>query len=261
MLGQMACCYFKQNYEIETLDRKYELKSRKKFINALKKTDAEIIINCIGVIKQKKTSFSSMMEINTFLVGDILQNIPEKKIFIQPSTDCVFSGKTKKKKNFINDIPDAEDIYGLTKIFSEKIASSYKNSCVVRSSIIGPDLRSEGLGFFNWLYQCKRNEKIKGYDNHLWNGVTTLEWCKLVEKHVVNNKNEFKNFLCFESPVVSKYQLIKMIDSILNKNFRLTKFREKEDLNMSLEGNIFSKSLEEQIDELKKFLPVFNNYQ
>ncbi len=259
MLGQMACSYFKENYEVETFDRKYDLKSRKKFIDALKRTDAEIIINCIGVIKQKKNALSSMIEANTFLVGEILQNIPEKKILIQPSTDCVFSGKTKKKKNFINDMPDAEDIYGITKIFSEKIASSYKNSCVVRSSIIGPDLRSEGLGFFNWLYQSERSEKIKGFDNHLWNGITTLEWCKLVEKYVVKNKNEFNNFLCFESPTVSKYQLIKMVDFILSKNFNVIKYRERDDLNMSLEGNILCKSLEEQLDDLKNYLPKFNN--
>ena len=260
MLGQMVQCYFNENYQIETLDKKYELKSRKKFINVLKKTDAEIIINCIGIIKQKKSSLGFMTDINTFFVGDILENISDKKILIQPSTDCVFSGKTMKNKNYINDKPDAKDIYGLSKILGERIASSYKNSCLVRSSIIGPDLRKDGLGFFNWLYRSKQNTKIKGFENHLWNGVTTLEWCKQIEKHVVKNKNKFNNFLSFESPTVSKYQLVKMVDSILNKNFKILKFKEKQDLNMSLEGNILCKNLEEQLNELKTFLPKFNNF-
>ena len=50
-----------------------------------------------------------------------------------------------------------------------------------------------------------------------------------------------------------------MVDFILSKNFNVMKYREKDDLNMSLEGNILCKSLEEQLDDLKNYLPKFNN--
>ena len=49
----------------------------------------------------------------------------------------------------------------------------------IRTSIIGPDMRPEGIGLFNWF--MKSRGTIYGYTRVFWNGVTTLELAKLVE--------------------------------------------------------------------------------
>ncbi len=258
MLGQMARFYFSQYYEVTSFDLRYSLANREDFFSGLKNIDADIIINCIGVIKQKDISKNHMIEINTFLVGDILNNLSEKQIFIQPSTDCVYSGRTLKEKNMLIDPPDAFDIYGLSKLFGEKQALSYKNGVVVRSSIIGPDCRKNGLGLFNWFYRLNSGDKIQGYSNHLWNGVTTLEWCKQVEKNII--KKDHKDFLCLSSNIVSKFELLNIINIIFKKNITISEHQTDQNYNMSLEGNIHCKNLFKQLVDLKKVLKDFNEF-
>ena len=94
MLGQMARFYFSQYYEVTSFDLRYSLANREDFFSGLKNIDADIIINCIGVIKQKDISKNHMIEINTFLVGDILNNLSEKQIFIQLQSGTAFDNFT-----------------------------------------------------------------------------------------------------------------------------------------------------------------------
>jgi dTDP-4-dehydrorhamnose reductase len=258
MLGQMAKFYFSQFYEVIYYNERYSLADRDNFIFGVNKINADIIINCIGAIKQKNIPENHMMEVNTFLVGDILNNISSKQILIQPSTDCVFSGKTLNNKNMQNDNPDAIDVYGLSKLFGEKLALSYKNGFVVRSSIIGPDQRKEGAGLFNWFYRLDQGEKINGYSNHFWNGVTTLEWCKQVKENIIEKNNN--NFLCLSSNTVSKFELLTMINTIFEKQITVCDYKTKQNHNMSLEGNIACKELSKQLIDIKEVLEGFYEF-
>lgn len=250
MLGQMAAYYFSKKYKVVKYDERYSLSDRDKFIEMLHETDADFIINCIGLIKQKNISHQLMIEVNTFLVGDILSNISKQQQLIQPSTDCVFSGATKNQKNMLKDSADANDIYGLSKLCGEKLALSYKNGKVIRTSIIGLDIRKDGLGLFNWFYRLDSHTAINGYENHLWNGITTLEWCKQIDSNVIKKKSS-DNFFCFESPTISKYDLLKFINNIFDKKIIISKYKTETNLNMSLEGNFYCKSIQNQLDDLK----------
>jgi dTDP-4-dehydrorhamnose reductase len=251
MLGQMANFYFSNKYTVVTSNERYSLLNRDTFNEVLHKSDADFIINCIGAIKQKDVSKNLMVEVNTFLVGDILNNINSRQLLIQPSTDCVFSGKTKNEKNMLDDAPDANDIYGLSKLCGEKLSLSNKNGRVIRASIIGPDSRENGLGLFNWFYRMNNLDPINGYVNHLWNGITTLEWCKQIDNKIISNNKNLDKFFCFESPTVSKYELLCSINNIFNKKMLISEFKTNMSLNMSLEGNFYCKTLQEQLLDLK----------
>jgi dTDP-4-dehydrorhamnose reductase len=89
---------------------------------------------------------------------------------IHASSDCVFSGR--RGHYSIADERDADDIYGLSKALGEAAAQSGR-CWVIRTSIIGPELRN-GWGLMGWF--LRQSGEVNGYTNHLWNGITTLEW-------------------------------------------------------------------------------------
>ena len=49
----------------------------------------------------------------------------------------------------------------------------------IRTSIIGPELKANPTGLFEWLRNMK-NKTIQGYSKVYWGGVTTLELSKFI---------------------------------------------------------------------------------
>lgn len=122
------------------------------------------IINCIGVIKPYCDDVQRAITVN----GLFPHLLPAKTI--QIATDCVFSGK---KGNYTETDPhDALDVYGKTKSMGE--ASHIKN---LRCSIIGPEIKNH-ISLLDWT--LKQNT-LNGYTNHVWNGITTYHFVKIVE--------------------------------------------------------------------------------
>lgn len=92
---------------------------------------------------------------------------------IQIATDCVYSGK--KGHYTERDVHDAEDVYGKTKSLGETFLSSVAH---LRCSIIGPE--SKDFRFLlEWFVRQPKGATLKGFVNHEWNGVTTLQFAKL----------------------------------------------------------------------------------
>ena len=113
------------------------LKKLEKFI---KKIKPQIILNCIGLIKQRDNSDNQpeAIFINSLLPHQISKVCNELGIrFIHFSTDCVFSGRKGNYKE--SDLPDARDIYGLSKFMGE---INGKNNLTIRTSIIGHELKN-----------------------------------------------------------------------------------------------------------------------
>jgi dTDP-4-dehydrorhamnose reductase len=93
---------------------------------------------------------------------------------IQIATDCVFSGRVG---SYHEDAPhDALDVYGKTKSLGEVAASNFLN---LRCSIVGPELRGH-RSLLDWLLSRPLGSKVQGFVNHRWNGVTTLQFARIV---------------------------------------------------------------------------------
>lgn len=92
---------------------------------------------------------------------------------IQIATDCVYSGATGAYDE--NAAHDALDIYGKTKSLGEVPSASVMH---LRVSIIGPELTGH-VSLLDWFRGLPRGAAITGFDNHLWNGVTTLHFARL----------------------------------------------------------------------------------
>lgn len=177
----------------------------------LENNKPDIVINCIGMlIRGSKMHPASTVLINAFLPHFIKETIETwNGRLIHISTDCVFNGL---KGNYTEDAPkDALDLYGQSKALGEIIDDS---NLTIRTSIIGPELKNNGEGLFNWFMH--QSGKISGYTAAYWSGVTTLELAKfiiqVIEKpitglyHLTNNDK------------INKYELLQLFRKIYNKN-------------------------------------------
>ena len=71
-----------------------------------------------------------------------------------------------------------------------------ERNLTIRTSIVGPELKQNGVGLFHWF--MSQTGEIKGYTKAIWSGVTTLELAKAIERaamehwyglyHLTNNQ-------------------------------------------------------------------------
>lgn len=177
-------------------------------ISMLREGNYDVVINCIGILNEDcDRNPSKAIYINSYLphlITDILSETRTK--FIHMSTDCVFAGD----KGFYNEdsFPDGKTLYDKTKALGE--IKDNKN-LTFRNSIIGPDIKENGIGLFNWF--MKQKGSINGYSKAIWTGVTTLTLAKAMERAAVENLTGIYNLVNNDS--ISKFDLIKLF----NKHF------------------------------------------
>jgi dTDP-4-dehydrorhamnose reductase len=180
----------------------------------------------------------------------VLWNICKKynAKMIQPTTDCVYSGK--KGKYVETDIHDEINSYGMSKSLGEPSGCT-----VIRTSIIGNEL-SNKKSFLEWVIS-NNDGKINCWNNHLWNGITCLEYCEIINEII--SKNLFWTGVkhIFSPTSKSKYELACIITETYNLNIQVNKTETSENVDKTLSSmyeNIFDiKELNIQINNLKKF--------
>lgn len=220
MAGHMAYYYLQKTGRYDIINVVYrtkltddsivvDVKNREAVENVIRETCPDIILNCIGVlIKGSKEHPDNAILINAWfphLLKRLSDQVNAKLIHI--STDCVFSGK--KGSYTEDDFRDADDVYGRSKALGEIINNK---DLTIRTSIIGPELKSNGEGLFHWFMQQKG--ETYGYQTAIWGGVTTLELAKAVDKAIEQNVTglvQLSNGLG-----ISKYDLLHLFRNIWN---------------------------------------------
>jgi dTDP-4-dehydrorhamnose reductase len=174
----------------------------------LEETTPDYIVNCIGIlIRGSCSSSKNAIYVNAYFphfLTDIMGSIVPSSQLIHISTDCVFSGVKGAYSD--TDLKDALDVYGMTKNLGEVINEKH---CTIRTSIIGPELKSEGEGLFHWVFGQRQRGILDGYEKSLWGGVTTLELAKAIDQcidHEITGLYQLSNGIS-----ISKHELIKMI--------------------------------------------------
>lgn len=168
------------------------------------------VINCVGLIPQRKQGHS---EHEYYLVNaifpQILSIICQKydAKMIQPTTDCVFSGNREEGLYKETDIHDETGHYGMSKSLGEPA-----NCTVIRTSIIGRE-KCNKRSFLEWVLSNKDKE-ITGWSNHYWNGITCLEYCKVMHRIIKENLFWMGVRHIYSPTPVSKYELACMIRSV-----------------------------------------------
>ncbi|OOE49846.1 sugar nucleotide-binding protein [Salinivibrio kushneri] len=221
MLGTACKRYFvEKKVDLICFDDKFTVNAYKAYKTKLEALKPDLIINCVGKIPQKCTNLSDYYEVNVVL-PKLLSEIKGNVILVQASTDCVFEENNAWKSGSCNETTAIDD-YGMSKSIGDKLITTHNNGYVIRASIIGftPNFQSKGL--LDWLARSKES-LIYGYDDHIWNGVTTKAWAKFIYDTFVNSK-KYKSLsrvthLGVDNPV-SKYALLKLVNDsfFLNAN-------------------------------------------
>lgn len=171
----------------------------------------DIVLNCIGIIKQIKEADDPIksIEINSLFPHKlaVMCNMHNCRL-IHLSTDCVFSGN--KGHYTEDDTPDPLDLYGRTKLLGE---ISEGNALTLRTSMIGSELNTKH-GLLEWF--LSQNEKsVKGYTNVIFSGFTTMTLCTILKSIIVNHA-DFKGIYHISSKPISKYKLLSLIKEKMN---------------------------------------------
>lgn len=181
-------------------------------------TRPDVVINCIGIIKQLSDAKDVLktVPINALLphrLALLSKNFGSRLILV--STDCVFSGS---KGNYLEtDFPDCDDLYGRSKLLGE-IADS-DNVLTIRTSIIGHELRG-GHSLVNWF--LSQNESAQGYTKAIFSGLPTNELANIIRNCIIDWPNLHGLHHISANPI-NKYELLSLIAKIYDKKIQITK--------------------------------------
>jgi len=252
MLGRYIHHYLSKFYEVRGVSRDdfdaTDLAAVRNFLEG-NVNSGDIVVNCIGVTN--KFPESDMYTVNAIFPHILAKICMRKDVqLFHPSTDCVFSGKrhilSVIDKYSATDHKDSEDTYGLSKSIGEEIPAS-----VIRVSIIGEEGPGRHTNLLEWVRSNTRGE-IRGYTNHFWNGITCLEYAKLLHS-LIDTRDFWVGVRVYMSNTVSKYELVSLINEIYNLHIAISPFKTPEENDKTLLGHRVERTLREQIEELQQY--------
>ncbi len=185
--------------------------------NAINHAKPNVLINCVGVIKQKMESGNIMdaILINSLIPHQLAATCEKLDIrFIHFSTDCVFEGTPGIKH--LTDTPNATDLYGTTKRLGEV---NYAPAITLRTGFVGRQLSgSEGL--FEWVLSQK-GKTVSGYQNAIYSGLTTMALSRVIQQ-VIEMQPTLSGLYQVASNRIDKYNLITKLNELLQLNLSIT---------------------------------------
>jgi dTDP-4-dehydrorhamnose reductase len=210
------------------------------------------VINSIGILNKEADDNKGLaVLLNSFLphyLSDITSNSETRIIHL--STDCVFSGRKGGYKE--TSFKDGDTFYDRSKSLGELIN---RKDLTFRNSIIGPDLKKEGIGLFNWF--MKQEGTINGYSKAFWSGVTTITLAKAIEKALEINLTGLYNLVNNDS--ISKLDLLQLF----NKHMKNTSINILENNSVKVDKSLINTrndfsfivpSYEDMVVEMKEWI-------
>ncbi len=200
----------KTDYQIDVSD----FNALEELISILK---PDYVINAIGVLNADAENNPDRSVLLNSYFPHFLAKICDKyesRLF-HISTDCVFNGK--KGSYLENDFKDGIGFYAQSKALGEV---NYRNHITIRTSIIGPDIKRNGIGLLNWI--LLQNGEINGYSEAFWGGVTTLELAKAIEFFIMQNIDGVNIYHLTNSEKISKFDLLRIINEVFNLKLNIS---------------------------------------
>lgn len=175
----------------------------------------EIVINCVGLVKQLASAEDPLeaIPINGLLPHRLARLCELAKArLVHISTDCVFSGR---KGNYSEaDVPDAEDVYGRSKLIGEV---NYPHAITLRTSIIGHELGT-AHGLIDWF--LAQQGRIKGYTEAIFSGLPTCELARVIRDIVIPNPDLHGTYHVAAEPI-SKHDLLQLVNRDYGKALQI----------------------------------------
>jgi dTDP-4-dehydrorhamnose reductase len=184
-------------------------------LRVLGEVKPDIVINCIGIIKQLPIAKDPIVSISInalfpHRLAQACKTVGARMIHF--STDCVFSGS---KGNYTEKDPsDADDLYGRSKFLGEV---DYPHCVTLRTSIIGHELKG-GYGLIDWF--LAQEGTIRGFTKAIYTGFPTVEIANIIAQFVIPNK-ELSGLYQVSSAPISKYDLLRLVAERYGKRIKI----------------------------------------
>jgi dTDP-4-dehydrorhamnose reductase len=200
-----------RNYKEEDLSINLDVSNTKKLEEILQSSRFDVVINCIGLLnKTAEDHPDQAVWFNSYfphLLASLGATYQYKLIHI--STDCVFSGK---EGGYIeSSFKDGIGYYAQSKALGEVVNDK---DLTFRTSIIGPELKTNGIGLFHWF--MTQSGTVSGYREAYWTGVTTIELAKTIHEAIKQDLKGLYHLVNHEK--IAKYDLLKEFNAIFRDN-------------------------------------------
>lgn len=175
---------------------------------ALDLVQPEVVVNCIGIVKQDAAASDPIasISVNSLFPHRLAQLCGAAGArLIHLSTDCVFSGR---KGNYTeDDQPDASDLYGRTKLLGEVGGAG---CLTIRTSMIGPELAGSH-GLLQWFLE--QSGRVRGFKNAIFSGFTTLALADVLSE-VISHHADLNGVWHVAAESINKFDLLSLIKEI-----------------------------------------------
>jgi dTDP-4-dehydrorhamnose reductase len=225
----------------------------------------DFIINCLDMPQQdpikdrNKILYISVMQYYILaIIQTLIASIIEKKLntkIINYTNLDVFSKRENYKEYNETDLHDAINEYGKLKSLAEL---NYSNLYNLRCDLIGNNLFNNTL--IKDFLGKEDNTKFQ-YENKIWNGITTLQFAKVVENIILNDLEPSYIQHLFSNKTTTN-ELLNLLNKIYNKNLQIDNYADQEhghilntinpDFHEKLHGGQIP-SIEIMLKEMKEF--------
>lgn len=185
-------------------------------IRAMAEASPEVVINCIGIVKQTAAARDALTSIlvNALFphrLAQVCKMVGCRLIHI--STDCVFSGR---KGNYSeSDLADAEDLYGKTKFLGEV----KDDGCLtLRTSMIGRELATS-YGLLEW-FLSQQGKTVRGYKRAIFSGFTTYALSEIIAQ-IIAKHPDMQGVWHVASEPISKFDLLSLVKQVYGLDIQI----------------------------------------
>ncbi|PKG37975.1 dTDP-4-dehydrorhamnose reductase family protein [Psychromonas sp. Urea-02u-13] len=203
----------------------------------IKELKPDVILNCIGLIKQHSISKSHVdaVAINSLLPHQLASLCDSYFCkLIHFSTDCIFDGKKGFYKE--NDTADAQDLYGRSKCLGE---IDYAPHLTLRTSIIGHELNSTA-SLVDWF--LSQENTTKGFSKAIFSGLPTCVIARLLIDKILPNQ-ELNGLYQLSVEPIDKFTLLNLIAETYSKKIEII-----ESTDLQIDRSLNSKRLRDVLN-------------
>jgi dTDP-4-dehydrorhamnose reductase len=173
----------------------------------------DVVVNCIAVGRPAPADPMRSILVHSVLPRRLshLCMVAGARL-IQIGSDGVFSGKRGAYTE--NDAPDADDIYGISKLLGEVTEA---HAITLRTSIIGHELQS-GSGLLEWF--LSQQGQCRCYTRAIFSGFPAIVLADLI-RDVVIPRPDLNGLYHLASEPISKFDLLRLVAERYGKTVEL----------------------------------------
>ncbi len=183
---------------------------------AVASTQPDVILNCIGIVKQDKSAKDPLasIRVNSLFPHRVARLAREAGArLIHLSTDCVFSGSRGHYAE--DDLPDPPDLYGRSKLLGEVDG---EGCLTIRTSMIGRELRGSH-GLLEW-FLGQQGKKVRGFKRAVFSGFTTNALAEIIAD-IVSHHPDLRGMWHVAAEAIDKFDLLSQVRDTYELNIEI----------------------------------------